>query len=238
MPHTSEKGPAGRTAPPAFRSGILSADSWPEVADEPFLASSDLRCEPREQYVTDATGPEQRAKEDELLVVRCQLGERAAFDELTERWHPPLWKYVRRQVGEDDGAKDVAQDVWLRVLRGIGRLRDGSRLRPWLFGIARRALMDRLRYRYAAPFSSDTDVADLAADQTSDFLEEEIGDMEHELLRLPAIEREVLTLFYLRELSLAEVAEVLDVPVGTVKSRLFRARRLLRHGLNSEGTRI
>ena len=94
--------------------------------------------------VTDATGPEHRAREDELLVIRCQLGERSAFDELTERWHPPLWKYVRRLAGEDDAAKDVAQDVWLRVLRGIGRLRDGSRLRPWLFGIARRALMDRL----------------------------------------------------------------------------------------------
>lgn len=61
--------------------------------------------------------------------------------------------------------------------------------------------------------------------------------MEHELARLPVTEREVLTLFYLRELSLAEVAEVLDVPVGTVKSRLFRARQLLRRGLDPEGTR-
>ena len=59
--------------------------------------------------------------------------------------------------------------------------------------------------------------------------------MEDELARLPVIEREVLTLFYLREMSLAEVAEVLDVPVGTVKSRLFRARQLLRRGLNPEG---
>ena len=61
--------------------------------------------------------------------------------------------------------------------------------------------------------------------------------MEHELARLPVTEREVLTLFYLRELSLAEVAEVLDVPVGTVKSRLFRARQLLRRELDPEGTR-
>ena len=187
--------------------------------------------------MTDTTGREQRAKEDELLVTRCQLGERSAFDELTERWHPPLWKYVRRLAGEDDAARDVAQDVWLRVLRGIGRLRDGSRLRPWLFGIARRALMDRLRHQYADPSSSDIDVAELPADPAMNSLEDELGAMEHELARLPAIEREVLTLFYLRELSLAEVAEVLDVPVGTVKSRLFRARLVLRRGLNSEGTR-
>jgi RNA polymerase sigma-70 factor (ECF subfamily) len=187
--------------------------------------------------VTDITGPEQRAREDELLVIRCQLGERSAFDELTERWHLPLWKYVRRQAGEEEAAKDVAQDVWLRVLRGIGRLRDGSRLRPWLFGIARRALMDRLRHQYTAPSSSDIDLAELAADPTMNALEDELEAMEHELARLPATEREVLTLFYLRELSLADVAEVLDVPVGTVKSRLFRARRLLRRGLDSEGAR-
>lgn len=188
-------------------------------------------------YVTEASAPASGPQEDELLVIRCQLGERAAFEELTERWHPPLWNYLRRVSGADDAAKDVAQDVWLRVLRGIARLRDGSRLRPWLFGIARRALMDRLRQQYAGVVDSDIDVADLAADQTTDSLEQDIADMEHELERLPVTEREVLTLFYLRELSLAEVAEVLAVPVGTVKSRLYRARRLLRQALDSKGTR-
>lgn len=186
--------------------------------------------------MTETNTPGAGAQEDELLVLRCQLGERAAFDELTERWHPPLWKYVRRVAGGDDAAKDVAQDVWLRVLRGMGRLRDGSRLRPWLFGIARRALMDRLRQQYAGVPDPDIDVAELAADQPADSLEDEIAAMESELERLPITEREVLTLFYLRELSLAEVAEVLAVPVGTVKSRLFRARRLLRHALDSKGT--
>ena len=57
-------------------------------------------------------------KEDELLVVRCQLGERSAFEELTERWHLPLWKYVRRVAGNDDAASDAIQDVWLRVSGG------------------------------------------------------------------------------------------------------------------------
>jgi RNA polymerase sigma factor (sigma-70 family) len=175
--------------------------------------------------------------EDELLVVRCQLGERSAFDELIERWHPAIATYARRVAGDDDAAGDVVQDVWLRVLRGIGRLRDGSKLRPWLFGIARRVLMDRLRQRYAFPNHADIDASEIAADAAVDSVEEDLAAMEHELTRLPFTEREVLTLFYLQELSLAQVADVLGVPVGTVKSRLFRARQLLRRGLDEGETR-
>jgi RNA polymerase sigma factor (sigma-70 family) len=175
--------------------------------------------------------------EDEWLVVRCQLGERPAFDDLIRRWHEPLWKYIRRVAGQDETANDVAQDVWLRVLRGIGRLRDGSKLRPWLFGIARRALMDRLRAQYAAPAPADVDVDALAASSALDTVEDDLAAMHEELARLPITEREVLTLFYLQELSLAQVAQVLDVPVGTVKSRLFRARRVLRRELDAKESR-
>lgn len=84
---------------------------------------------------------------DELLVVRCQLGEPRAFDDLVASWHAPLWQYIRRMVGRDDEAQDLLQDVWLRIIRGIPRLRDGARLRGWLFGIARRARGRRCRPR-------------------------------------------------------------------------------------------
>ena len=175
--------------------------------------------------MTDTSEPGRRAhQEDERLVIRCYLGDRPAFDEVVERWHPPVWKYIRRVAVDDDAASDVAQDVWLRVLRGIGRVRDGAKLRPWLFGIARRALMDRLRLRYGAPIEADVDLTAVAADVSSDDSEEGIAAMERELARLPVIEREMLTLFYPRELSLTEVADVLGVPVGIVKSRLFFAR--------------
>jgi RNA polymerase sigma factor (sigma-70 family) len=172
-----------------------------------------------------------RHGEDEWLVVRCQLGERPAFDELTERWGGPVWKYVRRLTNSDDQADEIVQNVWLRVLRGINGLRDGAKLRAWLFGIARRTLMDRLRAQYAAPVPTDIDVAELAAperDQGRDDIDQDLAALEVELARLPMVEREVLTLFYLQELSSGEVADVLGVAVGTVKSRLFRARRLLR----------
>jgi RNA polymerase sigma factor (sigma-70 family) len=186
--------------------------------------------------VTDIPDSDARAAranyEDEWLVVRCQLGERPAFDELVARWGEPVWKYVRSLTNSDEVASEIVQDVWLRVLRGLNRLRDGSKLRAWLFGIARRTLMDRLREHYAAPVMSHVDVGDLQVpDDTfaaADDIEEDLAAMEEALARLPVVEREALTLFYLRELSLGEVADVLDVPIGTVKSRLFRARKLLR----------
>jgi len=204
---------------------------------EPFGESPTYGSDTVGHDVTEPTQPDSRAREDEWIVVRCQLGERPAFDELIERWHEPLWKYVRRLTGDDEAAKEIAQEVWLRVLRGIGRLRDGTKLRAWLFGIARRVLMDRLRAQYAAPPASDVDPADIAAADTTGTADADLTAMHDELARLPAIEREVLTLFYLRELALTEIAEVLGVPAGTVKSRLFRARQMLRRELTEKGRR-
>lgn len=147
--------------------------------------------------MTQSNDPGDLAREDEWIVVRCQLGERPAFDELIEHWYGPLWKYVRRLTGEQGAAEDVVQDVWLRVLRGINRLRDGSKLRAWLFGIARRALMDRLRQQYAEAVVGDAELPDVAAADTGVDLDEELAAMEHKLARLPITERDVLTLFYL-----------------------------------------
>ena len=171
---------------------------------------------------------------DELLVVRCQLGEPDAFDALIARWHGPLWQYIRRMTGSDEDAQDLQQEVWIRAFRGIARLRDGSRLRGWLFGIAHRVLMDRLRHAYATPPMSELDPADLVSGPESLDDEADLVALETALGALPAVERDALTLFYLRDLSLAEISEALNVPVGTVKSRLFRARRLLRAAMREE----
>jgi RNA polymerase sigma-70 factor (ECF subfamily) len=162
----------------------------------------------------------------ELLVVRCQLGERDAFAELVRHWHPAVERYVRRMLaGPDD---DVVQEVWLAVFRGLPRLRQPERFAPWLFTIARRAITNRLRDVYDRPESEPSEEAagpeeiDAIADR------EVIGDA---LGALPVREREVLLLFYLEDLSLEACAQICGVPVGTVKSRLNRARKLLRDEL-------
>jgi RNA polymerase sigma-70 factor (ECF subfamily) len=168
---------------------------------------------------------------DALLAVRCQLGEREAFDDLIRRWAMPLRRHVCRVTGSEDHADELVQEIWLQVLQGIGRLQDPAKFRPWLFGIAHRRLMDRLRERYASAVDFAVDPDSLAVEDATPDRDLEARELERGLADLPALEREVLSLFYLDELSLGEVAAVLAVPIGTVKSRLFRARQLLRHQL-------
>ncbi|MET9224434.1 RNA polymerase sigma factor [Lentzea sp. NPDC003310] len=163
---------------------------------------------------------------DELLIVRCRLGERDAFPELVHRWHGAVDRYVRRMLaGPDD---DVVQEVWLAVFKGLPALRQPDRFAPWLFAIARRAVANRLRDAYAQPEpvppeeQSGPDDTDAVADR--EVLAGALG-------ALPVREREVLLLFYLEDLSLEACAQICEVPVGTVKSRLNRARRLLRDEL-------
>lgn len=175
------------------------------------------------------------ALSDELLAVRCQLGEPSALDALVDRWHGPLWQYVRRMSGDDETAAETVQDVWLRVLRALPALRDPTRLRAWLFGIARRTMMDRLREHYAAPIDGDIEIETLPAhDDTLDAAESSEA-VQHALAQLPVASREILVLFYLHELSLGQIAEILSVPTGTVKSRLFNARVLVRRELENGG---
>lgn len=173
---------------------------------------------------------------DELLVIRCQLGERAAFEQLIARWHQPLWRYARNLTGNDAAADDACQDIWLGVLRSISRLRDGSKLRSWLFSIGHRVLINRLRQQYARPVLTDTDVDQHPTADHTAHCEFELAGMLDELALLPLAENEVLTLFYLQELSLDDVAQVLSIPVGTVKSRLYRARKMLRNQLETKGS--
>lgn len=187
-------------------------------------------------------------RRDELLVVRCQLGEREAFGELVDRWHAPLWRYLRHMAGSAHTADDLAQEVWVAAVRGLPRLRDPARFAAWLFTIARRALADHLRHVYAAPrapLPREEDISgDISGDITRDIAEDGDGRLEEVLDRmevragldgLPPPEREVLILFHLEDLSLATCSAVLGVPVGTVKSRLVRARRMLRTTLTERG---
>ncbi|WP_410788840.1 RNA polymerase sigma factor [Kribbella sp. C-35] len=162
------------------------------------------------------------------VVVRAQVGDREAVAELVRGWHEAVWGYVRHMLGRSDLADDVSQEVWLAVVRGLPRLKEPERFAAWLFTIARRSVVNQLRQRYVEQPQVDVDQEPDPADHVVERV-----DVRRLLGGVPVMEREVLVLFHLEDLSLEECAEVLGVPVGTVKSRLHRARRLLREEAGS-----
>jgi RNA polymerase sigma-70 factor, ECF subfamily len=171
----------------------------------------------------------------ELLVLRCKRGEKQACDELIRQWEGRLLYYVRRLVATEEDAWDVLQQTWMKVLKGIRRLDDPQRLPTWLYQIARRTAASHWRghYREQTRLEENADMADLAeAEEVWHF--EDAEEVHHALSRVSLAHREVLTLYFMDDLSLEQMAEILDVPLGTVKSRLCYAKRALRANLKRE----
>jgi RNA polymerase sigma-70 factor (ECF subfamily) len=166
----------------------------------------------------------------ELLVLRAQLGERDALTDLVRNWHAPVWVYVRRML-DASTADDVSQEVWVAALRGLPRLKEPARFAPWLFTIARRAVANQLREEYARA-EAPADPTEGGEEPLNELLDRD--ELLAGLAEVPVREREVLVLFYLQDLSLEDCAAICAIPVGTVKSRLSRGRRLLRDNLTEK----
>ena len=165
-----------------------------------------------------------------LLAARCRRGDRAALEELVRTFEGRLFYFVRRLVGNEADAWDVVQKTWVRVLGGIEKLDDPGSLVPWLYQIARHTALTHARLR-DPPVELPAEVPDPGAADPADF-----GDAErvhHGLVRLSLPHREVLTLFFLADLGVEQIAEVLGVPTGTVKSRLHYAKLALRKVIDS-----
>jgi RNA polymerase sigma-70 factor (ECF subfamily) len=174
----------------------------------------------------------------ELLVLRCQRGDRQAFEELIGAWESRLLYYLRRLVATESEAWDVLQDTWLRMFKGIRSLKSPERLPTWLYQIARCAAMDHWRGRYRAEIQlaeadQVAEIEQIAGPEGAESFEN-AEQVHHALGQLSPAHREVLTLFFLQDLSQDEMAEVLGIPLGTVKSRLWCAKRALRAVLERE----
>jgi RNA polymerase sigma-70 factor (ECF subfamily) len=166
---------------------------------------------------------------DALLAIRCQLGESEAWEALVLRWHPRLWAFISRMISDGARAEDILQTVWLRVVRSMGRLREPERLAPWLYGVARAAVADEFRAQYRVPPTEEFDDAAQKDEHVDRFATADA--IESGLRQLHPIDREAVVLHYLEDLPLASVADICGVPPGTIKSRLHRARRLMRKTL-------
>ena len=135
-------------------------------------------------------------------------------------------------INDPSTSEDVVQNVWLKIIRSLGRLNEPERARAWMYQIARNTIADRLRYQYRqpqlTPFEDDPHQS-----EEPDRLE--ISDqLAFGLANLHVSDREVVVLYYLEERTVEEISNICGIPQGTVKSRLYRARTQLRKAIDDE----
>jgi len=175
------------------------------------------------------------------LVTELQAGSDEAFDWLVTHYHAPVYSLVFGVVGEAADAADVTQEVFLKAFRGIRGFRRGSSLKTWLYRIAIREALNQRRWwwrhrRQQTSIDAEAggeqgafDLEDLSATPFDLLAAREVQAVVHQALRsVPEVFRTAVILRDLEGLSYEEMAEVLDLSVGTVKSRILRGRRALR----------
>jgi RNA polymerase sigma-70 factor (ECF subfamily) len=165
---------------------------------------------------------------DELLVLRCQDGDAEAFDRLVRRWQKRLWRHAFRLTGRADAAWDALQEAWMAAVRGIRRLDDPARFRQWVYRIVSNKCADWVRGVSRRRRLSEELSRQGGQSSPRDAAPDDADTLAVALRRLSGDHRAVLSLRYLEGFGTAEIADILGLREGTVKSRLHYARNELK----------
>ena len=178
------------------------------------------------------------------LILAVQQGDQAAFEELVHCYEKKVYSLCYRMLGNDKDAEEAAQDTFLAVWRGVGEFRRESAFSTWLYRLASNACIDLLRRSKRTAMngvSLDGDEAALSVRDNAATPQEVVEQkemrtlIEEGLAALPEDYRRVLILRELQQMSYAEIAQAAELELGTVRSRISRARQLLRNYLTAHG---
>jgi len=166
---------------------------------------------------------------DENLIRRSRGGDPQAFAQLIRRHEQPLAALIRRQIADAHHREDVLQETLLQAWQGLGKLRDAAKVKAWLVMIARNRCRDfnRSPRRLERPADEEALRACVTARGRDVSRPADADNVCEAIMKIPAKQRDILNLFYYQGLSIAEIGVRMARPVGTVKSRLFHARRAL-----------
>jgi len=191
-------------------------------------------------------GEEQVRKTDEELIREFQAGDKDAFDELVDRFTRPLLNFIARMVSDYTLAEDLLQETFIRLWVKKDSYREIAKFSTWLYTVAgnlAKSELRRRRFRRMLPLSSGSskfgddeertfDLPDPAADSERDYERRNIlRRVEEEISKLPVVFKEIIILRDIQELSYDEISTILRIPLGTVKSRVNRARQRLQENL-------
>lgn len=170
------------------------------------------------------------------LIHQVRKGRRECFRPLVEKYERKVFLLACSLLGNGTDAQDAAQDAFFLAFQKLGELRETGKFGPWLFGITRNLCFEMLRKRREAPTALDDvpaqDLKNVIAMRPSEEEGESLVDvMLRRLDDLPEKYRVLLRLKYLEDYSYQEIAEMTDIPVDLVRSRLYEGRRMLREGV-------
>ena len=179
---------------------------------------------------------EAAAQRESLWLLQAQSGTHEALNELFKSVQEPLFRYIVSLVRDQHLAEDILQEVFIRIYRKLRWLREPEAFRAWTYQIASREAFRYLNRerRWSEQVRDETTLAALPANEPREFPRELIASLPQLVGSLSPASRAVVVLFYLHELSLVETAAVLDIPVGTAKSRLAYGLESLRRTFQRE----
>ncbi len=169
---------------------------------------------------------------NELLVIKAQAGDKKAFDALVRHWSPILMRYCSRLTQDADIAQDAVQNSWLKVIKALKSIDDPACFPAWILRIASRVCTDGLRRKISRRKGSDA-LAQMP-NQTTDLAHHEVLDLRTALSQLGAQDQVLVGMFYAQGLGVDQIASMLGVPAGTVKSRLHTVRKNLHSQLEGD----
>ena len=226
------RGPAGAGRPSPVNVRLACPEG--RRATSPGFCQLSLNLDaPGRDYMAEPMDKARDRVIDELLVVRCQEGRRECFEMLIRRWQRRLWRYARTLTGSSDAAWDVTQETWIAILRQIRKLTDPAWFGAWAHRIVRNKSADHCR-RAGRQRNLAEAVAERERAKDNPGREGHGDAVAEALRRLPPDRQELLTLRYGGDLNVVEIAVILGIPAGTVKSRLHHAREQLRRILEGD----
>ena len=168
---------------------------------------------------------------EQMLVVRSQIGDEAAFEELLKAYGPRLLQFIRKMMQSAPYiVQDLNQDIWVSIYRGLPGLLDARKFRPWAFRIARDRVYKEFRRR-TLPVESLHEELHETISETDETLPIDREELHRALDVLSSEHREVLVLRFLEEMNYEEIAEITGSTLGTVRSRIHYAKRALKTAL-------
>jgi RNA polymerase sigma-70 factor (ECF subfamily) len=160
--------------------------------------------------------------ENQILVLDAQDGDSKAMEQIIKRWQRRLWEHAFRLTGQREAAWDITQQTWLGIIKGLRKLHDPANFKEWAYRITTNKSIDWIRKNKRL---RQINVEEIEARQSRAGNDTGIKEL---LQKLDVRKRAVLSLYYFEQLSIPEISMALNIPKGTVKSRLSAARKELK----------